>query len=44
MGTVYQASHNVLGKKVAIKLLRREFASQPTEVERFYREAQAVAT
>lgn len=44
MGTVFEASHEILGKKVAIKLLRPEFTSRPVEVERFYREAQAAAS
>ena len=43
MGTVYVAEDQNLGRKVAIKLLREEMASNPDRLERFRREAQAVA-
>src|SRR5678816_920574 len=42
MGQVYAGSHPVIGKRVAIKVLRRELASSPEAVERFTREARAV--
>jgi serine/threonine protein kinase/Tfp pilus assembly protein PilF len=43
MGTVYVAEDQNLGRKVAIKLLHEEMASSPDRLERFRREAQAVA-
>jgi tRNA A-37 threonylcarbamoyl transferase component Bud32 len=42
MGEVYAGHHPVLGKKVAIKVLRRELATSAEAVERFTREARAV--
>jgi eukaryotic-like serine/threonine-protein kinase len=41
-GMVYRAQHNLLGRKAAIKVLRREIASSPEAVARFLREAQVV--
>jgi hypothetical protein len=41
-GIVYAARHRVLGRRVAIKILRREMASFPSMVTRFMREASAV--
>jgi serine/threonine-protein kinase len=43
MGLVVAATHVELGNRVAIKLLRPEMAERPTVVERFLREARAVA-
>ena len=43
MGSVYLGQHTVIGKKVAVKILRREFAKSEEMVKRFYREAQAAA-
>jgi serine/threonine protein kinase len=40
MGQVYLAEHEVIGKKAAIKVLRREVADQNT-VQRFFNEARA---
>lgn len=43
MGTVYLAVQESLGRKVAVKVLRPELADSPTAVERFRREALALA-
>ncbi len=42
MGAVYLGTHPLIGKKVAIKVLLEELGSQPTIVERFFREAKSV--
>jgi tRNA A-37 threonylcarbamoyl transferase component Bud32 len=42
MGEVYAGSHPVIGKRVAIKILRAELAASPEAAERFVREARAV--
>jgi len=42
MGRVYVAEHVKLGRRVAIKKLRPELASNPTAVARFFAEARAV--
>src|SRR5580692_11053877 len=41
MGVVVAATHMQLGKKVAVKILRRELASDDEQSARFSREAQA---
>jgi len=41
MGTVYIAEHELLGKKVAIKVLLPEHSSDPELVQRFFNEARA---
>ena len=43
MGSVYQAQHPEIGRKVAIKFLSAELARMPKIVERFIAEAQAMA-
>lgn len=42
MGEVYAGMHPVIGKRVAIKVLRHELAASPEAAERFIREARAV--
>ena len=42
-GHVYEATHRELGKRVALKVLRREFALHPTVRARFAREGQAAS-
>ncbi len=42
MGTVYSATHPVIGKRAAIKVLRPELSGNPAAVERFVLEARAV--
>jgi tRNA A-37 threonylcarbamoyl transferase component Bud32 len=42
MGRVYLAEHTRLGRKVAIKLLRGEYSSNPIAIRRFFAEARAV--
>src|SRR5206468_9202104 len=43
MSTVYRAFDTVLERQVAIKLMHREIASHTDQLERFRREARAVA-
>ncbi len=43
MGAVFVVEHTGLGKKVALKLVRPEFAEDPDFVDRFHREAMATA-
>jgi eukaryotic-like serine/threonine-protein kinase len=43
MSTVYLAVDETLGREVAIKVLHREISDQPDQLERFRREARAVA-
>lgn len=42
MGSVYLAEHPLIGKKVALKVLHSEFASNQDVVTRFFNEARAV--
>src|SRR5260221_10877216 len=42
-GAVYRASQQVVGREVAIKVIRPEYANQPEFVRRFEVEAQLVA-
>jgi serine/threonine protein kinase len=42
MGRVYCAEHTMLGRKVALKLLRPEYAAKRDAVQRFFQEARAV--
>ena len=42
MGDVYAGLHPVIGKRVAIKVLKRALASRPDAASRFLREARAV--
>ena len=43
MGTVYQARHPTLGKRVALKSIRASLADDPVARQRFLREARAIA-
>ncbi|MDB4932921.1 MAG: Protein kinase [Myxococcaceae bacterium] len=43
MGTVYEAEHTALGKRIAIKMLHAHVAKLPDAVRRFAREARAAA-
>ena len=42
MGTVYEAVHEAIERRVAIKVLHREYASNPEFIARFFNEARAV--
>jgi eukaryotic-like serine/threonine-protein kinase len=42
MGVVYMAEHTRLGRRVALKTLRADFAENPQAVRRFFGEARAV--
>jgi serine/threonine-protein kinase len=41
MGAVYEATHSIIPRRVAIKVLRREFAVDSALVQRFFNEARA---
>ena len=41
MGVVYKAEHQIIGKQVAVKLLRREFSTNHQVIDRFFNEAMA---
>jgi len=43
MGDIYLCEHIRMGRKVALKVLPRQQAEDPASLERFYREAKAVA-
>ena len=43
MGRVYLAEHILLGRRVALKLLRSEYAAKRDAVARFFQEARAVS-
>ena len=40
MGAVYEAHHTFIGRKVAVKFLHAEFATNPQAIQRFLQEAQ----
>jgi serine/threonine protein kinase len=43
MGTVYAGEHPLMGRKVAVKVLRPELCGSHDDVERFFNEARATA-
>ncbi len=43
MGSVYEANHKLIGRKLAVKFLHPQYASSDEVVTRFQREAQAAA-
>src|SRR5262245_11626165 len=43
MGKVYKARHRMMGRVVALKVIRRERLQNPQSVKRFQREIQAAA-
>jgi serine/threonine protein kinase len=43
MGAVYEAEHTVIGRRVAVKVLHAQFASESKVVKRFVNEARAAA-
>ena len=43
MGLVYRAKHPILGKQVAVKVLREEYARDDEQISRFLKEAQAIS-
>jgi serine/threonine protein kinase len=44
MGTVYEATHVTLGRRVAIKTMHPRYATEESVVKRFFREAQLAAS
>ena len=42
MGTGYLAEHPMIGKRVAVKMLRPDLSTDPGLVSRFFQEAKAV--
>ena len=44
MGVVYSAKHTIIGRKLAVKILYPEIASNPRTVQRFYNEARTAAS
>jgi serine/threonine-protein kinase len=44
MGTVYEATDDALGRRVAVKLMREDLAGRPDAAQRFRREAQVAAS
>lgn len=38
MGTVYQGEHELIGSRVAVKVLHRHLSARPETVERFFAE------
>ncbi|MBI5478305.1 MAG: hypothetical protein HY906_05580 [Deltaproteobacteria bacterium] len=43
MGAVYEGTHVLLGRRVAIKFLHPQWAENPQALQRFYQEAQIAA-
>ncbi len=43
MGAVFEATHTLIGRQLAVKFLHPQFATSDEVIERFHREAQAAA-
>lgn len=43
MGDVYEAKHRMMDRRVALKIIKREFIQKPEAVARFHREVKAAA-
>jgi serine/threonine protein kinase/Leucine-rich repeat (LRR) protein len=43
MGAVYRARHKLMGREVALKVVKAQLVEKPGRVERFHREVQAAA-
>ncbi|MFO8074132.1 MAG: serine/threonine-protein kinase [Polyangia bacterium] len=43
MGAVFEATHTLIGRRLAVKFLHPQFATSEEVIERFHREAQAAA-
>jgi len=44
MGVVYEAQHTSIGRRVALKIVHKEFSSNAVAIERFQQEAKVAAT
>lgn len=44
MGTIYEAEHTLINRRVALKVLHPDLVAQPEALERFVREAQAASS